>query len=75
MTPRSTRSLDTPSSRRSRGRLSAEELAELPPALSAAELADAVVELLCDVALAGRIMVCKGGEPHRLLPVVDWRAA
>jgi hypothetical protein len=65
--------VDTPSSRRSRGRLSAKELAELPPALSAAELADAVVELLCDDALAGRILVCKGGEPRRLLPVVDWR--
>jgi NAD(P)-dependent dehydrogenase (short-subunit alcohol dehydrogenase family) len=67
--------VDTPSSRRAHSRLSAEELAALPPALPAAELADAVVELLGDDALAGRVLVCKAGEPRRLLPVVDWRSA
>jgi NAD(P)-dependent dehydrogenase (short-subunit alcohol dehydrogenase family) len=25
--------------------------------------------------LAGRVMVCKAGEPSRLLPVVDWQTA
>jgi NAD(P)-dependent dehydrogenase (short-subunit alcohol dehydrogenase family) len=67
--------VDTPSSRRSRSRLNADELAELPPALPAADVADAAVELLRDDAIAGRVMVCKGGEPRRLLPVVDWRTA
>jgi NAD(P)-dependent dehydrogenase (short-subunit alcohol dehydrogenase family) len=32
------------------------------------EIADAVVELIRDETLAGRIMVCHGGEPPRLLP-------
>jgi NAD(P)-dependent dehydrogenase (short-subunit alcohol dehydrogenase family) len=31
------------------------------------EVADAVVELIQDETLAGRIMVCRGGEPPRLL--------
>jgi NAD(P)-dependent dehydrogenase (short-subunit alcohol dehydrogenase family) len=25
--------------------------------------------------LAGRIMVCRGGAPSRLLPLVDWQTA
>jgi NAD(P)-dependent dehydrogenase (short-subunit alcohol dehydrogenase family) len=32
------------------------------------EIADAVLELIRDESLAGRIMVCRGGEPPRLLP-------
>lgn len=32
------------------------------------EIADAVIELLVDDDLAGRIMVCRGREPRRLLP-------
>ena len=31
------------------------------------EIADAVVELINDETLAGRVMVCRGGEPPRLL--------
>jgi NAD(P)-dependent dehydrogenase (short-subunit alcohol dehydrogenase family) len=30
---------------------------------------------LADDTLAGRIMVCRGGEPSRLLPLVDWQTA
>jgi hypothetical protein len=32
-----------------------------------------VVALLRDDALAGRVLVCGGGKPRRLLPVVDWQ--
>jgi len=32
------------------------------------EIADAVAELIQDDALAGRVMLCRGGEPRRLLP-------
>jgi NAD(P)-dependent dehydrogenase (short-subunit alcohol dehydrogenase family) len=39
--------------------------------LSTAEIADAVVRLATDETLAGRIMVYRGGEPPRLLPVDD----
>jgi NAD(P)-dependent dehydrogenase (short-subunit alcohol dehydrogenase family) len=35
------------------------------------EVADAVVELIANDTLAGRIMVMRGGEPRRLLPNVD----
>jgi hypothetical protein len=30
------------------------------------------VALLHDDALAGRVPVCGGGKPRRLLPVIDW---
>jgi NAD(P)-dependent dehydrogenase (short-subunit alcohol dehydrogenase family) len=66
--------VDTPASRRSRARLTPGEQAELPAALPAAEVADAAVALLADDLLAGRVLVCRAGEPRRLLPVVDWRA-
>jgi hypothetical protein len=33
------------------------------------------MEFLADDALAGRIMVCRGGEPTRLLPLIDWQTA
>ena len=47
--------------------------AELPPPLrdeliEPEEIADAVVELVRDDDLAGRVMVCWGGKPRRLLP-------
>ena len=67
--------VDTPASRRSRARLGPDERARLPPALPAAEVADAVVALLRDEALAGRVLVCRSGRPRRLLPVVDWHEA
>jgi NAD(P)-dependent dehydrogenase (short-subunit alcohol dehydrogenase family) len=67
--------VDTPSSRRSRALLTPEQRAELPPALTPADMGDAAMRFLDDDSLAGRIMVCKGGEPSRLLPLVDWETA
>jgi hypothetical protein len=47
---------------------------ELPPPLQAqmldpGEVADAVIRLVEDDTLAGRVLVLVGGEPPRLLPV------
>jgi NAD(P)-dependent dehydrogenase (short-subunit alcohol dehydrogenase family) len=67
--------VDTPSSRRSRARLTPAQRAALPPALSPADVAAAAMRFLADDGLAGRIMVCRGGEPSRLLPLVDWQTA
>jgi NAD(P)-dependent dehydrogenase (short-subunit alcohol dehydrogenase family) len=64
---------DTPSSRADRAAMSPAERAELPPALPADEIADAVAGLLADETLAGRVLVCRAGEPDRvLLPMTDW---
>jgi NAD(P)-dependent dehydrogenase (short-subunit alcohol dehydrogenase family) len=67
--------VDTPASRRSRARMTPAELANLPPVLTPADIAAAAMEFLSDDALAGRIMVCHGGEPNRLLPLIDWQTA
>ena len=64
--------VDTPASRRSRSRMTPDELADLPPVLSPADIAAAAMEFLTDDTLAGRIMLCRhGGEPPRLLPVTE----
>jgi len=63
--------VDTPASRRSRARMTPAELAALPPVLTPADIAAAAMEFLADDALAGRIMLCRGGEPGRLLPLTD----
>ena len=63
--------VDTPASRRSRGRMTPAELAALPPVLAPADIAAAAMEFLTDDTLAGRIMLCRGGEPGRLLPLTD----
>ncbi len=64
--------VDTPASRRSRSRMTPDELAALPPVLSPADIAAAAMEFLADDTLAGRIMLCRRrGEPPRLLPVTD----
>jgi NAD(P)-dependent dehydrogenase (short-subunit alcohol dehydrogenase family) len=63
--------VDTPASRRSRARLTPAERAALPPVLTPADIAAAAMEFLADDTLAGRIMVCRGGEPRHLLPLVD----
>ncbi len=52
--------VDTPSSRRSRALLTAAQRAELPPALTPADMGDAAMRLLGDDTLAGRVMVCTG---------------
>jgi NAD(P)-dependent dehydrogenase (short-subunit alcohol dehydrogenase family) len=64
--------VDTPSSRRSRARMTPAERAALPPVLTPADIAAAAMVFLADDSLAGRIMLCRqGGEPPRLLPVTD----
>jgi NAD(P)-dependent dehydrogenase (short-subunit alcohol dehydrogenase family) len=63
--------VDTPASRRSRARMTRAQLAGLPPVLTPADIASAAMELLADDTLAGRIMVCRGGEPSHLLPLID----
>ncbi len=64
--------VDTPSSRRSRARMTQAERAALPPVLTPADIAAAAMVFLADDSLAGRIMLCRqGGEPPRLLPVTD----
>ena len=67
--------VDTPASRRSRARMTQAQRAALPPALTPADIAAAAMRLLADDTLAGRTMVCRGGEPSRLLPLVDWQTA
>jgi len=67
--------VDTPSSRRSRAGLTPAQLAALPPVLTPADIAAAAMQFLADDTLAGRVMVCRGGEPSRLLPLVDWQTA
>ena len=65
--------VDTPASRRSRARMTPAERVALPPVLTPADIAAAAMEFLADDTLAGRIMVCRGGEPHHLLPLIDWQ--
>ena len=65
--------VDTPASRRSRARMTPAQRTALSPALTSADIAAAAMQFLDDDDLAGRIMVCRGGEPSRLLPLVDWQ--
>jgi NAD(P)-dependent dehydrogenase (short-subunit alcohol dehydrogenase family) len=67
--------VDTPASRRSRARMTPAELATLRPVLTPADIAAAAMEFLADDAYAGRTMVCRGGEPNHLLPLIDWQTA
>ena len=67
--------VDTPSSRRSRARLTPAQQALLPAVLTPADIAAAAMRFLADDTLAGRIMVCRAGELDRLLPLVDWQTA
>ncbi len=67
--------VDTPSSRRSRARLTPAQRADLPTALTPADIAATAMRFLADDTLAGRVMVCRGGEASRLLPLVDWQTA
>jgi len=66
--------VDTPMSRRTRSRMTPEEeAATVPPGILApAEIADAVVELIRDDSLAGRVMACWCDQPRSLFPVPDW---
>jgi 3-oxoacyl-[acyl-carrier protein] reductase len=61
--------VDTPASRRTREHMTPEEIAAMPPILAAEEVADAAVELIEDETLAGRVVVLRGGEVPRLIPL------
>jgi NAD(P)-dependent dehydrogenase (short-subunit alcohol dehydrogenase family) len=52
-------------------RMSPAERAAAPTPLSLDDVADAVVALIADDDLAGRVMVLRGGEPPRLLDPVE----
>jgi len=67
--------VDTPSSRRSQAGMSPAERAALPPALTPDDIADAALGLMADEETAGRTLVCRAGQPWRLLPLVDWQTA
>ena len=68
--------VDTPMSRRTITAMPAERRATaVPPVLSSPEeIADAVVALIRDDALAGRVMLCFEGQPRELVPLSgeDW---
>jgi hypothetical protein len=59
--------VDTPASRRSRERMSAQERAALPTVLEPAVVARLIVELLADEGAAGRVVVWENDEPMRVL--------
>jgi NAD(P)-dependent dehydrogenase (short-subunit alcohol dehydrogenase family) len=63
--------VDTPMVQRTRAERSPEEWQAIAPAvmLQPEEIADAVVELIRDDSLAGRVMLCYEGETRRLVPV------
>jgi NAD(P)-dependent dehydrogenase (short-subunit alcohol dehydrogenase family) len=63
--------VDTPMSRRTRARMSVEDRAIAVPSamLSPSDIADAVIELITDDSLVGRVMCCWCGRPRSLLPV------
>jgi NAD(P)-dependent dehydrogenase (short-subunit alcohol dehydrogenase family) len=49
--------------------MTAEERARAPTPVPMDEIGDAVVDLVRDERLAGRVLLLRGGEPRRLLPV------
>jgi NAD(P)-dependent dehydrogenase (short-subunit alcohol dehydrogenase family) len=54
--------VDTPASRRSRERMSAEERAALPTVIAAEDVARLVVDLLADEGAGGRVVVWESGD-------------
>jgi NAD(P)-dependent dehydrogenase (short-subunit alcohol dehydrogenase family) len=60
--------VDTPAARRSLERSTPEERAAAPPLVPAERVADAVLDLLRDDSLAGRVLVCPATAEWRLLP-------
>ena len=60
--------VDTPAARRSLEQATAEERAAAPPLVPAERVADAIVELVKDESLAGRVLVCPATAEWRLLP-------
>jgi NAD(P)-dependent dehydrogenase (short-subunit alcohol dehydrogenase family) len=60
--------VDTPAARESLERATPEERAAAPPLVPAERVADAILGLLEDDTLAGRVLVCPATEEWRLLP-------
>ena len=60
--------VDTPAARRSLERATPEERSAAPPLVPVERVADAVLELVKDESLAGRVLVCPATEEWRLLP-------
>jgi NAD(P)-dependent dehydrogenase (short-subunit alcohol dehydrogenase family) len=60
--------VDTPAARRSLERATPQERAAAPPLVPAERVADAIVELVKDESLAGRVLVCPATSEWRLLP-------
>lgn len=64
---------DTPASRRDRATMSPAERAASTPAMPAEQVADAVLHMLTDQNLAGRVLVCQHDQPRTvLLPTLGW---
>jgi NAD(P)-dependent dehydrogenase (short-subunit alcohol dehydrogenase family) len=60
--------VDTPAARRTLERATPEERAAAPPLVPVERVADAILELVKDESLAGRVLVCPATEEWRLLP-------
>jgi NAD(P)-dependent dehydrogenase (short-subunit alcohol dehydrogenase family) len=60
--------VDTPAARRSLERMSAEDRAAAPPLVRVERVADAILELIRDDGLAGRVLVCPATAEWRVLP-------
>jgi NAD(P)-dependent dehydrogenase (short-subunit alcohol dehydrogenase family) len=60
--------VDTPAARRSLERATPEERAAAPPLVPAERVADAILELVKDESLAGRVLVCPATGEWQLLP-------
>jgi len=60
--------VDTPAARRSLERATPEERATAPPLVPAERVAEAILDLVKDESLAGRVLVCPATAEWRLLP-------
>jgi hypothetical protein len=60
--------VDTPAARQSLKRATPDERAAPLPLVPAERVADAILELVRDESLAGRVLVCPATEEWRLLP-------
>jgi len=61
--------VDTPAARRSLERATPEERAAAPPLVPVERVAEAILDLVRDDSLAGRVLVCPATAEWRLLPV------
>ena len=60
--------VDTPAARRSLEKATPEERAAAPPLVPSGRVADAILDLVKDDGLAGRVLVCPATAEWRLLP-------